>query len=171
MAADSNQTERNQASSAHASARERFLAGAESLGLTPQIRRFPEGTRTAEQAAAAVGCELGQIVKSLVFLCDGQPVLALTSGANRVDTARLGELLGGKITRADADGVREATGYAIGGTPPFGHARPLRAVADPALLAYDVVWAAAGTPDTVFELTPDELVRASGADVSDFVAG
>ena len=171
MVADSNQTERNQASSARASARERFLAGAESLGLTPQIRRFPEGTRTAEQAAAAVGCELGQIVKSLVFLCDGQPVLALTSGANRVDTARLGELLGGKITRADADGVREATGYAIGGTPPFGHARPLRAVADPALLAYDVVWAAAGTPDTVFELTPDELVRASGADVSDFVAG
>ncbi len=150
---------------------ERFMAAAAELGLSPDILRFPEGTRTAEQAAAAVGCELGQIVKSLVFLCDGQPVLALTSGANRVDTGRLGDLLNGKITRADADGVREATGYAIGGTPPFGHARPLRAVVDPALLTYDTVWAAAGTPDTVFELTPRALVDASEAEVADFVAG
>lgn len=149
-------------------ARERFLEGARAVGLTPDIRQFPEGTRTAEQAAAAVGCELGQIVKSLVFLCDGSAVLALTSGANRVDTKRLGEVLGGKITRADADGVREATGYAIGGTPPFGHACRLRTVADPALLAYETVWAAAGTPDTVFELTPDELIRASGAVVAHF---
>lgn len=147
------------------------MAAAAELGLSPDILRFPEGTRTAEQAAAAVGCELGQIVKSLVFLCDDQPVLALTSGANRVDTGRLGDLLNGKITRADADGVREATGYAIGGTPPFGHARPLRAVVDPALLTYDTVWAAAGTPDTVFELTPRALVDASEAEVADFVAG
>ena len=138
--------------------------------MAPEILRFPEGTRTAAQAAAAVGCELGQIVKSLVFLCDGEAVLALTSGSNRVDTARLGAVFGGTITRADADGVREATGYAIGGTPPFGHARPLRAVADRDLLAYDTVWAAAGTPDTVFELTPGELLRASGAEVADFVA-
>ena len=138
--------------------------------MAPEILRFPDGTRTAVQAAAAVGCELGQIVKSLVFLCDGEAVLALTSGSNRVDTKRLGTLLGGKITRADADGVREATGYAIGGTPPFGHARPLRAVVDRALLAYDTVWAAAGTPDTVFELTPGALVRASGAEVADFAA-
>ena len=126
--------------------------------------------RPAVQAAAAVGCELGQIVKSLVFLCDGEAVLALTSGSNRVDTARLGAVLGGTIMRADADGVREATGYAIGGTPPFGHARPLRAVADRDLLVYDTVWAAAGTPDTVFELTPSALMRASGAEVADFVA-
>ncbi|MDE0499615.1 MAG: YbaK/EbsC family protein [Acidimicrobiaceae bacterium] len=158
------------ASSGRLSARERFLAGAEALGLTPEILRFPEGTRTAEQAAAAVGCELGQIVKSLVFLCDGEPVLALTSGSNRVNTKRLGTLLGGKISRADADGVREATGYAIGGTPPFGHAQSLRAVADPALLAYDIVWAAAGTPDTVFKLTPEQLVQASGAEVAEFAA-
>ena len=158
------------ASGARMSARERFLDGAAQVGMAPQILRFPQGTRTAEQAAAAVGCELGQIVKSLVFLCDGQPVLALTSGANRVDTARLGELLGGKITRADADGVREATGYAIGGTPPFGHAQALQAVVDGALLTYETVWAAAGTPDTVFELTPGELVSASGAEVADFVA-
>lgn len=138
--------------------------------MAPDIRRFPDGTRTAVEAAAAVGCELGQIVKSLVFLCDGAAVLALTSGANRVDTKRLGAILGGKITRADADGVREATGYAIGGTPPFSHARPLQAVVDPALLTYETVWAAAGTPDTVFELTPDDLLRASGAEVADFVA-
>ncbi len=137
--------------------------------MAPGILSFPDGTRTAAQAAAAVGCELGQIVKSLVFLCDGEAVLALTSGSNRVDTVQLGTVLGGTITRADADGVRDATGYAIGGTPPFGHARPLRAVVDRALLAYDTVWAAAGTPDTVFELTPDELVRASGAEVADFV--
>ena len=161
----------DQTGSARLTARERFLAGAEAAGMAPEILRFPEGTRTAEQAAAAVGCELGQIVKSLVFLCDGDAVLALTSGANRVDTERLGELLGGTISRADADGVREATGYAIGGTPPFGHAQPLRAVVDPALLAFETVWAAAGTPDTVFELTPDELVRASGADVAEFAAG
>ena len=161
----------DQPGSARLGARERFLAGAEAAGIAPDILRFPEGTRTAEQAAAAVGCELGQIVKSLVFLCDGDAVLALTSGANRVDTERLGELLDGTISRADADGVRQATGYAIGGTPPFGHVRPLRAVADRALLAYESVWAAAGTPDTVFELTPDELVRASGADVADFATG
>ena len=163
--------ENPETSTGRSGARERFLAGAALVGIAPEILRFPEGTRTAEQAAAAVGCELGQIVKSLVFLCDGQPVLALTSGANRVDTKRLGTVLGGKITRADADGVREATGYAIGGTPPFGHARPLRAVVDPALLTYDAVWAAAGTPDTVFELTPGDLVDASGAEVADFVTG
>lgn len=147
------------------------MAASADLGLSPDVLRFPEGTRTAEQAAAAVGCELGQIVKSLVFLCDGEPVLALTSGANRVNTKQLGTVLDGKITRADADGAREATGDAIGGTPPFGHAQPLRAVVDPALLTYTTVWAAAGTPDTVFELTPDELVRASGAEVADFVTG
>ncbi|WP_419907232.1 YbaK/EbsC family protein [Candidatus Poriferisodalis sp.] len=165
------ESETPRAPSGRSGARERFLDGAAQVGMSPEIRRFPEGTRTAEQAAAAVGCELGQIVKSLVFLCDGQPVLALTSGANRVDTTRLGELLGGKISRADADGVREATGYAIGGTPPFGHAQPLQAVVDRALLTYDTVWAAAGTPDTVFELTPGELVDASGAEVADFAAG
>ncbi len=153
------------------SARERFLAGAAAAGMTPQILRFPEGTRTAADAAAAVGCELGQIVKSLVFMCDSEPVLALTSGANQVDTSRLGMLLGGTISRADADGVREVTGYAIGGTPPFGHTCPLRAVADRALLAYSTVWAAAGTPDTVFELTPEQLVHASGAEVADFAVG
>lgn len=140
------------------------------MGLDIDVQRFPQGTRTAVDAAAAVGCQLGQIVKSLVFTCDGEPVLALTSGAERVDTVALGRVLGGSIRRADAGTVREATGYAIGGTPPFGHIRPLRTVVDTNLLRYERVWAAAGTPETVFELSSDDLVRYSLATVADFAA-
>ena len=151
------------------SALERFAAAAAALGLDIDVRRFPQGTRTAVEAAAAVGCELGQIVKSLVFECDGEPVLALTSGAKRVDTAALGQLLGGTVRRADADTVRDATGYSIGGTPPFGHARPLRTVVDASLLEYDNVWAAAGTPETVFEVSSADLVRVGSGAVADFV--
>ena len=138
------------------------------MGLEIDVQRFPQGTRTAVEAAAAVGCELGQIVKSLVFECDGEPVLALTSGAKRVDTTALGRMLGGAIRRADANTVREATGYAIGGTPPFGHKRPLRTVVDATLLEYEHVWAAAGTPETVFELSSADLVRCSLGTVADF---
>lgn len=152
------------------SARERFKAAAAELGLDIDVQRFPQGTRTAVEAAAAVGCELGQIVKSLVFECDGEPVLALTSGAKRVDTAALGRVLGGSIKRADANTVRDATGYAIGGTPPFGHTRPLRTVVDATLLEYDHLWAAAGTPETVFEISSADLVRVSSGTVADFVA-
>lgn len=151
-------------------ARERFKAAAAELGLDIDVQRFPQGTRTAVEAAAAVGCELGQIVKSLVFECDGEPVLALTSGAKRVDTAALGRVLGGSVQRADANTVRDATGYAIGGTPPFGHSRPLRTVVDATLLEYDHLWAAAGTPETVFEISSADLVRVSSGTVADFVA-
>ena len=140
------------------------------LGLDIDVRRFPEGTRTAAEAAAAVGCELGQIVKSLVFLCDGEPVLALTSGSRRVNTDLLGEVLGGTITRADADAVRRTTGYAIGGTPPFGHDRPLRTVVDTALMQYERVWAAAGTPETVFEIRSTELLRCAGDNLAVFAS-
>lgn len=111
---------------------------------------------------------MGQIVKSLVFLCDGEPVLALTSGSRRVNTHLLGEVLGGTITRADADAVRRATGYAIGGTPPFGHDRNLRTVVDSALMRYERVWAAAGTPETVFEIHSTELLRCASGIVADF---
>ena len=138
------------------------------MGLDIDVRRFPQGTRTAVEAAAAVGCELGQIVKSLVFLCDGEPVLALTSGAKHVDTAALGRVLGGSIRRADASAVRGATGYAIGGTPPFGHTRPLRTVVDTTLLEYEHVWAAAGTPENVFEISSADLVRVASGTVADF---
>lgn len=147
---------------------ERFLERAGDLGLEVRSRRFPDGTRTAVDAAAAVGCEVGQIVKSLVFVVDGDPVLALTSGANRVDTRRLAEALGGDAARkADADEVRAATGYAIGGTPPVAHDQPLRTVVDPALLDFDEVWAAAGTPQDVFPVAPDRLVELTGAEVVD----
>jgi prolyl-tRNA editing enzyme YbaK/EbsC (Cys-tRNA(Pro) deacylase) len=147
---------------------DRFLERAATLGLAPEVREFPAGTRTALEAATAVGCEVGAIVKSLVFVADGRAVLVLTSGANRVDEHRLAAALGAdSVRKADAEEVREATGYAIGGTPPFGHDTPVPVLIDPALLGHPIVWAAAGTPSTVFPLTPDELVRASGARTAD----
>ena len=133
-------------------------------GLELEIRRFPEGTRTAADAARAIGCEVAQIVKSLVFVADDRPVVALVSGADRVDLGRLATALGaGTARRATGDEARSATGFAIGGVPPFGHAGPVTVLVDPGLLAHEVVWAAAGLPDAVFAIRPDELVRASGA--------
>jgi Cys-tRNA(Pro) deacylase len=152
-------------------AEERVAAAAAAAGVGIEVRRFPEGTRTAEDAAAAVGCAVGQIVKSLVFVADGQPVVALVSGAHRLDPVRLAAALGAeRVERADGDAVREATGYAIGGVPPFGHAEPLPVLMDRALLDHDLLWAAAGRPDAVFAVTPDDLERASGAVVADLAA-
>jgi prolyl-tRNA editing enzyme YbaK/EbsC (Cys-tRNA(Pro) deacylase) len=148
---------------------ERFLEAASVLGHEVEVRRFPEGTRTAEDAARAIGCTVGQIVKSLVFMADDRPVLALTSGANRVDTARLAALLGAAaVRRADADEARAASGFAVGGTPPFGHPTPLETVFDPDLEVFAEIWAAAGTPDAVFATTPSELLRVTGARVAAF---
>jgi len=147
----------------------RFTAAAAERGLTIEVRRFPEGTKTAQDAARAVGCDVGQIVKSLVFVADGQPFLALTAGSNRADVAKLAAILGvDHVRRADAEEARAATGYGIGGTPPFGHPKPLRVLVDRDLLGHDEVWAAAGTPDAVFPLSSDELVRTSGAEPADF---
>jgi prolyl-tRNA editing enzyme YbaK/EbsC (Cys-tRNA(Pro) deacylase) len=147
---------------------ERFVRQAEALGLSPEIREFPEGTKTAHDAARAIGCDVSQIVKSLVFVAGSEPFLALTSGPNRADTVRLSELMGGlPVRRADANEARAATGFAIGGTPPFGHPRPLRVLCDRDLLLHQEVWAAAGTPSTVFPLTPEELLRASRAEPAD----
>lgn len=145
----------------------RFEAWAEASQANLDLRRFPQGTRTAEEAAAAVGCEVGQIVKSLVFLAGGQPVVALVSGANRLDEAALAAAAGGQVGRADAATVREATGYAIGGVPPFGHDTELPVYCDRDLLQHSTVWAAAGRPDTVFEITPQRLVELSRATVAD----
>ena len=154
-----------------AGALDRFREAAARLGLALDVRRFPEGTRTAEAAALAVGCDVGQIVKSLVFVGDGVPFLALTSGRNRADPARLAGLLGVEhVRRADAEEARAATGFAIGGTPPFGHRRPLPVLVDRDLLGYEELWAAAGTPDAVFPIRPDQLLRASGGTVADFRA-
>ena len=135
------------------------------------VRTFPEGTKTADAAARAVGCEVGQIVKSLVFVGDGRPLLALTSGANRADPGRLAAVAGAReVRRATPEEARAATGFAIGGTPPFGHPRALRAFMDRDLLAYERLWAAAGSPDAVFPIAPQELLRAADARVEDFKA-
>lgn len=147
----------------------RFAAALSALGIGDvEVRAFPEGTRTARQAAEAVGCELSQIVKSLIFAADGEPVLVLMDGASRVDVRLVQEELGAaKVQRADAALVREATGYAIGGVPPFGHATQLRVLADRGLLDHDVVWAAAGTPHTVFALGPKALITHAGGALAD----
>lgn len=146
----------------------RFAEAARALGLHPESRRFPEGTKTADDAARAIGCGVGQIVKSLVFMADGVPVLALTSGSNRVDEAKLAAAAGAAASRrATPEEARAATGFAVGGTPPFGHPDRVRAFCDEDLLGHDEVWAAAGTPESVFPLTPADLVRVSGATVVD----
>ena len=150
----------------------RFEREALERGLSIEVHEFPEGTKTAEAAARAVGCEVGQIVKSLVFMADGEPVVALTSGMNRADTLRLaGVLEVAEVRRANPDEAREATGFAIGGTPPFGYPRPLRVLLDRDLLGYDLLWAAAGTPRVVFPIAPDDLLHASGAEAADFKEG
>lgn len=147
---------------------ERFLESARLHGHALKLQKFPDGTKTAEDAARSIGCELGQIVKSIVFLADGEPILALASGVNRVDTAKLVALADvTSVRRADADEVRAATGYAVGGTPPFGYTRHIRTFIDADLMEHDEVWAGAGAPDSVFAITPDELVRASGGAVVD----
>ena len=148
---------------------DRFADAARALGLQPEVRRFPEGTKTAVDAANAIGCEVGQIVKSLVFMADEEPVLALTSGANRVDEGRLAAAAGaGSARRATPEEARAATGFAVGGTPPFGSPEPVRTFVDETLLAFEEVWAAAGTSDSVFPLSPDALVGASGGTVAAF---
>lgn len=143
---------------------ESWLAATD-FGVT--VKEFPQGTRTAADAARAVGCEVGQIVKSLVFVAGGRPVVALVSGANRLDEGRLGEVAGRPVAKADAETARTATGYAIGGVPPFGHATELPVFMDRDLLAFEVVWAAAGRPDSVFEIQPGRLRELSNAAVVD----
>jgi len=141
------------------SAVDRVAAALARAGVDADIREYPEGARTA-QDAAAVGCEVGQICKSLVFRVGDAPLLVIASGSNRVDEARFGAV------KADAAFVREQTGYAIGGVPPFAHARPMDTVVDEDLLVYDVVWAAAGTPRAVFPIAPGALVEVSGGRVA-----
>ncbi|MEL0195217.1 MAG: YbaK/EbsC family protein [Ilumatobacteraceae bacterium] len=147
---------------------QRVVDAAAALGLEVFPRTFPDGTRTAQEAADAIGVELGQIVKSLIFGVDGEIVLAYVSGANQLDETKLAEAAGGVMCqRVDADVVRSATGFPIGGVPPFGHATPLRIFIDPDLLQYDEVWAAAGTWHDVFGIEPHKLVEASGGAVTD----
>lgn len=151
----------------HRNAQRVVDAGA-ALGFTVEVHEFPDGTRTADDAARAIGVEVGQIVKSLVFLADGAPVVALVSGANQLDEAKLAAAAGATSTgRASAEQVREATGYPVGGVPPFGHATDLATFVDADLLGYDEVWAAAGTPHLNLAIASAELVRVTGGTVCD----
>jgi prolyl-tRNA editing enzyme YbaK/EbsC (Cys-tRNA(Pro) deacylase) len=136
-------------------------------GFANAVVELPDSARTAAEAAAAVGCEVGQIVKSLLFATpSGRAVLVAASGRHRVDVGAVAAVVGEEIGRATADFVRERTGFAIGGVPPIGHAQPVVAVVDAALLDYERIWAAAGHPHAVFALTPDELVRMTGGKVA-----
>lgn len=136
-------------------------------GIQGDIVVLPDAASTAPLAAAALGVEVGAIANSLVFWSDGEPLLVMTSGAHRVDTAALAQRLGrGKIARATPEQVRDATGQAIGGVAPTGHPAPLTTIVDEALAAYPQIWAAGGTPHTVFPLTFDELVRLTGGTVA-----
>jgi Cys-tRNA(Pro) deacylase len=150
----------------------RVVSAAKERGLEINTKRFPEGTKTAADAAAAIGVTVGQIVKSLVFGVDGEIVMALVSGSNQLDEKKLALAAGGaKCARVDADAVREATGFPIGGVPPFGHSTQLRVFVDPDLLQYDEVWAAAGTWNDNFGAAPADIVRVSGGVVTDLKRG
>lgn len=145
----------------------RVQAALRARGAACEVIELAESTRTAAEAAAACGVSVAQIVKSLVFLADDAPILVLASGANQVDERRLEALTGKRVRRADAAAVRAATGYAIGGVPPVGHARPLPVFIDRDLTRHAELIAAAGTPRAVFRLTPDELCRVTGGVVED----
>jgi len=138
------------------------------LGPAFQVLEFEGSTRTSQDAAAAIGCTVAEIAKSLIFKSsEGRAVLVIASGVNRVDEKKVRALLGAKIERADADFVREATGFAIGGVPPIGHATPSVVLIDHDLERFSAVWAAAGTPNAVFKITPADLVRLTQGQVAD----
>ena len=139
----------------------------QALGLTLHVVELPASTRTAEQAAEAIGCTVGQIAKSLLFKTTDseQPILVIASGTNRVNESVIGELVGEPIEMADPDFVRQTTGFAIGGVPPVGHDQPIRTFIDEDLLTYETIWAAAGTPHAVFRLTPDDLLQAADGEI------
>lgn len=145
----------------------RVRAALLAAGHPDTIAGFSEGTRTAADAAASIGCRVAQIAKSVVFRAGDTAVVVIASGANRVDANKLATLLGVAIGRADADWVRAATGFAIGGVAPLGHSGPVRVVLDRDLLALSPIWAAAGSPKHVFRSEPAELVRITGAVVGD----
>lgn len=144
----------------------RVEAALRARGVDVRVHQFPDSTRTAAEAAAAIGTTVGQIVKSLLFLAGDQPVLALVSGSNRLALSRLGALVGPDVRKADAETVRRETGYAIGGVPPVGFPATIPTYLDRDLLQYETVWAAAGTPHHVFPIAPQDLVRITDATVA-----
>jgi len=150
---------------------ERVRAALLAAGHPDTITQFPAGTRTAADAAAAVGCSVAQIAKSIVFRCGTRAAVVITSGANRVDQTNAEAALGAKLGRADADWVREATGFAIGGVAPVGHVSPPMLLLDEDLLLLDPIWAAAGSPSHVFRTSATDLARITGATVARVRAG
>jgi prolyl-tRNA editing enzyme YbaK/EbsC (Cys-tRNA(Pro) deacylase) len=143
----------------------RVQACLDGFGLQLMVCELAQSTRTAQEAADAVGCELGQIVKSLIFKCDEKPLLFLVSGKHQMNVGKVGKELGQKIEKADADFVRVQTGYPIGGVPPVAHDHPMDIFMDRELLGYDDVWAAAGTPNAVFHIKSKDLLRITGSRV------
>jgi prolyl-tRNA editing enzyme YbaK/EbsC (Cys-tRNA(Pro) deacylase) len=146
---------------------DRVRAALSSAGVAVRIQEFATSTRTAQEAADSIGIHVGQIVKSLLFLAGQDPVLALVSGVNQLDVACLASLTGAAVRKADANAVRDATGYAIGGVPPTGFPRAIQTFIDRDLLQYDVLWAAAGTPRHVFPIAPQDLVRVTAGTIVD----
>lgn len=150
---------------------ERIQAALHALGKDLAVVELPQSTRTAAEAAAAIGCTVAQIAKSLVFRgADGRPLLVVASGVNRVDEAKVAALVGRPIGKADAAYVRERTGFAIGGIPPLGHAEAIETVLDQDLFALEEIWAAAGTPNAVFRLDPRDLRELTGGRVAEVKA-
>lgn len=143
----------------------------DAAGVPCEVKEFPASTRTAADAAAAIGCQVAEIAKSIVFKGaeSGRAVMVVASGTERVDEKKVRALIGEKTGKADADFVRRATGYAIGGVPPCGHAGDVTLLLDENLRSFDVLWAAAGTPNAVFRLTPEQLQRLTGANFVDVV--
>jgi prolyl-tRNA editing enzyme YbaK/EbsC (Cys-tRNA(Pro) deacylase) len=149
---------------------ETVIEAGRSIGIDVRPREFTESTRTAAEAAAAIGVELGQIVKSLVFTVDDRPVLALVGGDRQLDEAKLAAAAGGAVSRRpNADVVRTVTGFPVGGVPPFGHTSVLPVFVDRGLLDYEEVWAAAGTPHVNFPVDPRQLAEATAGIVTDVV--
>lgn len=163
---DSNASNGNNAAMSRSA--QRVQQALEAHGVDCQVVELPDTTRTALEAAQAIGCDVDQIVKSLIFKArqSGRPVLVIASGSNRVNEKRIGQLLGEKIGKADADFVREKTGYVIGGVPPLAHETPPQTFIDEALLEHDEIWAAAGTPFAVFRLTPTDLLQITNGRVT-----
>lgn len=148
----------------------RFIAVAKELGVTAEVSVFPEGTKTASDAATAIGCDVRSIAKSLVFMVDDQPVVVLVAGDRRLDSLKLGEVVGGKARRATLEEVREHTGFVAGGTPPLGHAGAVLLLVDESISEQSSVWAAAGTPTSVFPVTVEALLKATQAPIVDVAA-
>lgn len=149
---------------------QKVVEAAQALGLNITMKEFDQTTRTAADAANAIGCTVAQIVKSLLFVVDGQPAIVLVSGPNQLDEKKLAGLCGvsrKKVKRAEANFVREVTGFAIGGVPPFGHKTKLPTYIDQDFWQFEVIWAAGGTPNTVFALTPAELAQATEGVIAD----